>query len=102
MGDIIHMDILCVLSMSTVTKKFFVFLWFWYTVLLFLTSLTVIYRLLVIASPMFRKVVFYLKSNTQNDDDVIEICDNCEVKWPNQVKIDIFYGFLNSSYTARD
>lgn len=47
-------DALCILPLNVVNEKIYIFLWFWFVMLAFLSSLTLVYRLVVIISPRIR------------------------------------------------
>jgi len=47
-------DALCILPLNVVNEKIYIFLWFWFVMLTFLSSLTVLYRFAVVISPRIR------------------------------------------------
>ena len=47
-------DALCILPLNVVNEKIYIFLWFWFVMLTFLSSLTLLYRISVIISPRIR------------------------------------------------
>ncbi|ODN00005.1 Innexin shaking-B [Orchesella cincta] len=47
-------DALCILPLNVVNEKIYIFLWFWFLVLGFLSALTICYRFVVFVSPRIR------------------------------------------------
>ncbi|XP_023938914.1 innexin inx2 [Bicyclus anynana] len=50
-------DRLCILPLNIVNEKIFVFLWFWLVFLAFLSTLAVLYRILIISMPPLRTLM---------------------------------------------
>ncbi|CAL4093611.1 unnamed protein product [Meganyctiphanes norvegica] len=53
-GTIERHDLLCVLALNIINEKIFVFLWFWFVLLAIISSLALLYRLLVFFVPAVR------------------------------------------------
>ncbi|KAG8238732.1 hypothetical protein J437_LFUL016003 [Ladona fulva] len=53
-GEVERHDAVCILPLNVVNEKIYIFLWFWFLLLGFLTTLTLMWRLLAIASPRTR------------------------------------------------
>ena len=60
-GDIESHDALCILPVNIVNEKIYVFLWFWFLLLTFLTFMVVFYRLVIIVSPRMRAYLLYIR-----------------------------------------
>lgn len=50
-------DALCILPLNVVNEKIYIFLWFWFLILGFLSTLTILYRFVVFVSPRIRGFV---------------------------------------------
>lgn len=53
-GEIERHDAICILPLNVFNEKIYVFLWFWFIGLTFLTAGTLIYRMIIILSPRMR------------------------------------------------
>lgn len=53
-GEVERHDAVCILPLNVVNEKIYVFLWFWFLILTILTTITVVYRALIIFSPRLR------------------------------------------------
>ncbi|XP_046398954.1 innexin shaking-B-like isoform X2 [Ischnura elegans] len=53
-GEVERHDAVCILPLNVVNEKIYIFLWFWFLILGFLTTLVLLWRLLAIASPRTR------------------------------------------------
>lgn len=53
-GELEKHDAMCILPLNVVNEKIYVFLWFWFIILMLLTSATVVYRVVIIFSPRMR------------------------------------------------
>lgn len=53
-GEIERLDAICILPLNVVNEKIYVFLWFWFVALAYLSLMTVVYRLVIIFSPRMR------------------------------------------------
>lgn len=54
-------DAICILPLNVVNEKIYIFLWFWFILLFILTSLTLIYRVVIIFSPRMRVYLLRLR-----------------------------------------
>ena len=52
--NIEHHDALCILPLNAVNEKIYIFLWFWFLILTCLSTLTLMYRAVVVISPRIR------------------------------------------------
>ena len=53
-GEIERHDAICILPLNVVNEKIYIFIWFWFIFLAILTSITLLYRLVIICSPRVR------------------------------------------------
>ncbi|QQP57139.1 Innexin, partial [Caligus rogercresseyi] len=60
-GDVEKHDALCILPLNIVNEKIYIFLWFWFLFLGALSSLVVLYRLVIILSPRMRAYLLYIR-----------------------------------------
>lgn len=60
-GEVERHDAVCILPLNVVNEKIYIFLWFWFLLLGFLTSLVVVYRGVIILSPRIRAYLLYLR-----------------------------------------
>ena len=60
-GDVEKHDALCILPLNVVNEKIYIFLWFWFLILGFLTALVLLYRLIIILSPRMRAYLLYIR-----------------------------------------
>ena len=58
-------DGLCVLPINIINEKIYIFLWFWFLLLGFLTILVVFYRILIVFSPRIRVTTYQQRSVPQ-------------------------------------
>lgn len=65
-GDVQRVDALCLLPLNILNEKIFVFLWFWMVMLSCLTSLVLVYRLILAAMPMTRYCVLVIRAPQAN------------------------------------
>jgi len=60
-GEIEKHDAMCILPLNIVNEKIYIFLWFWFLLLGFLTTLVFFYRILIVVSPKIRAYLLYLR-----------------------------------------
>ena len=60
-GEVEKHDALCILPLNVVNEKIYIFLWFWFLILGFLTALVLLYRLIIILSPRMRAYLLYIR-----------------------------------------
>ncbi|XP_031635718.1 innexin shaking-B isoform X3 [Contarinia nasturtii] len=60
-GEVERHDAICILPLNVVNEKIYIFLWFWFILLFILTSLTLIYRVVIIFSPRMRVYLLRLR-----------------------------------------
>lgn len=73
-GTIVNIDALCVLPLNNVHEKIYIFLWFWLIILSVVSGLTLVYRMAMIISPIFR--VFIMRRFGSATDDTAKIIVN--------------------------
>ncbi|KAL0276066.1 UNVERIFIED_CONTAM: hypothetical protein PYX00_003728 [Menopon gallinae] len=72
-GSVQKFDGLCILPLNIVNEKIYVFLWFWFIILSFLTGVFLIYRVLVILSPQIREILLRVRSRSSPRDEIATI-----------------------------
>ncbi|XP_055846260.1 innexin shaking-B isoform X1 [Episyrphus balteatus] len=60
-GEVEKHDAICILPLNVVNEKIYIFLWFWFILLTILTTLTLIYRVVIIFSPRMRVYLFRMR-----------------------------------------
>ncbi|XP_059621051.1 innexin shaking-B isoform X1 [Phlebotomus argentipes] len=60
-GEVEKHDAICILPLNVVNEKIYIFLWFWFIILTILTTLTVMYRVVIIFSPRMRVYLLRLR-----------------------------------------
>lgn len=60
-GNIEKHDALCILPLNIVNEKIYIFIWFWLLFLGFLSSLVIVYRIVIVFSPYIRAFVLRLR-----------------------------------------
>lgn len=60
-GDIQKYDALCILSINIINEKIFIFLWFWFVILATLSSLVVLYRVVIVLIPGVRHAILKMQ-----------------------------------------
>ncbi|XP_055613319.1 innexin shaking-B isoform X4 [Uranotaenia lowii] len=60
-GEVERHDAICILPLNVVNEKIYIFLWFWFIILTILTSLTILYRVIIIFSPRMRVYLLRLR-----------------------------------------
>jgi len=77
-GTIQKLDGLCVLPLNILNEKIYVFLWFWFRFIAIISSLNILYRIVIIMIPSFR--VFLLKARTRLSYDELKIItQKCQI-----------------------
>lgn len=66
-------DALCILPLNVVNEKIYIFLWFWFVLLTFLSLLTLLYRIGVIISPRIRGFLLATRFRLLGQDAVQNI-----------------------------
>uniref|UniRef100_A0A0K8R5F9 Innexin n=2 Tax=Ixodes ricinus TaxID=34613 RepID=A0A0K8R5F9_IXORI len=56
-GDVMKHDALCLLAQNIINEKIYIFLWFWWVILAFLTGVELAYRVITIALPKVRELI---------------------------------------------
>ena len=69
-GEVERHDAICILPLNIVNEKIYIFLWFWFIILATLTSLLILYRILIITSYQVRVFLFKLHYRRINTDDI--------------------------------
>lgn len=60
-GEVERLDAVCILPLNVVNEKIYIFLWFWFLILTFLTTGCLLYRLVIIVSPRMRVYLLRLR-----------------------------------------
>ncbi|XP_064102132.1 innexin shaking-B-like [Palaemon carinicauda] len=67
-GELERYDSLCILPINIVNEKIYIFLWFWFLLLVFLTFFVLLYRLMIILSPRMRAYLLCLRFRLINKE----------------------------------
>lgn len=67
-GELEKYDSLCILPINIVNEKIYIFLWFWFLLLVFLTFFVLLYRLMIILSPRMRAYLLCLRFRLINKE----------------------------------
>lgn len=78
-GSVQRFDGLCVLPVNIVNEKIYVFLWFWFMFLTFLTGVSLIYRMIVIMGPKMRMYLLRARCRIAPQSQIDAISNNCEI-----------------------
>lgn len=78
-GSVQKFDGLCVLPLNIVNEKIYVFLWFWFIILTFLTFISLIYRFAVVIGPQLRLYLLRARSRLSPQDQIETIAKKCEI-----------------------
>ena len=63
-GSVQKHDALCLLALNVLNEKLYIFVWFWLILLSVLTAMALVYRLVMIISPLARLYLFRRRSDT--------------------------------------
>ncbi|XP_037029949.1 innexin shaking-B isoform X3 [Bradysia coprophila] len=69
-GEVERHDAICILPLNVVNEKIYIFLWFWFILLFFLSSITLIYRIVIIFSPRMRVYLLRLRFRLVKREDI--------------------------------
>lgn len=78
-GDIQRHDSLCVLPINILYEKVYLFLWFWFIILAFLSALSLIYRIILIFSFQLRLHSLKIRTKYTKRKDLKEILKSCSI-----------------------
>jgi len=85
-GTINTHDSLCILALNIINEKIYVFLWFWFIGVAFVSILAIVYRLLILSIPALRvKVVMARLHNRVNQKMVEDILSCPNHSWIDQI-----------------
>jgi len=73
-GTVQKFDGLCVLPLNIINEKIYVFLWFWFIFVAVITTLQMIYRLLVLILPCLRATLIKVRARLVPQYKVSEVC----------------------------
>lgn len=76
-GSVQKFDGLCVLPLNIVNEKIYVFLWFWFIILTFLSGLSLVYRAAVVCGPQLRLYLLRARSRLSPQNHIETIAKNC-------------------------
>ena len=74
-GDIQRHDALCMLPLNVVNEKIYVFLWFWFMILGFLTFLVILYRCFILSAFKWRSHFLHARCRLSQSKDLKIICN---------------------------
>ncbi|XP_067136976.1 innexin shaking-B-like [Centruroides vittatus] len=60
-GDVQFHDALCILPLNVLNEKIYIFIWFWFIILAFLTIIVMLARILVLIAPCVRAPMLHMK-----------------------------------------
>lgn len=72
-GDIQRHDSLCVLPLNIINEKIYVFLWFWFVILAILSTVALIYRLVILLLPKVRYAILKSRVKPADQDKLRDI-----------------------------
>lgn len=85
-GTITTHDGLCILALNIINEKIYVFLWFWFVAVAFMTTLAVIYRMFLILIPGLRVSVICARALHQVKKDQVKNVLSCPThSWLDQI-----------------
>ena len=73
-GTVEKFDGLCVLPLNIINEKIYVFLWFWFVIVSVITGVQLIYRLAILVTPQWRKVLLRRQSRLVPMTQLDAIC----------------------------
>ena len=73
-GTVEKFDGLCVLPLNIINEKIYVFLWFWFVIVSVITGVQLIYRLAILVTPQWRKVLLRTRSRLVPMTQLDTIC----------------------------
>ena len=74
-GDIEKHDALCMLPLNVVNEKIYLFIWFWFSFLGFLTLFVIVYRICIVFCPQLRSNCLLVRCRLSDTRDLKIICD---------------------------
>lgn len=78
-GSIQKHDALCVLALNILNEKIYIFLWFWFIILAFLSGLAIIYSALIVMMPTTREAVIKRRCRDTTPKQVEELIRHIQV-----------------------
>lgn len=78
-GSVQKFDGLCVLPLNIVNEKIYVFLWFWFILLTFLSGMALVYRCAVVCGPQLRLYLLRARSRLSPQSQIETIAKNCHL-----------------------
>lgn len=72
-GDIQKYDALCLLPLNVFNEKIYIFLWFWFLYLAIVSSVVLLYRVVLFVSPAVRYIVLRSRSRISNRTAFAEV-----------------------------
>lgn len=74
-GDIEAFDALCLLPLNVFNEKIYLALWFWFVILMVITSFIILYRILIMLLPKWRANFLVTRCTFSTRRDLRIICD---------------------------
>merc|ERR1711962_1976181 len=76
-GTIMVRDVMCLIATNIINEKIYVFLWVWLVFLITVTSLWMVWRLLILIFPALRSFVLWYYANQSKEGDRATIMRHC-------------------------
>jgi len=80
-GSIQKHDALCVLALNILNEKIYIFLWFWFILLAFLSGCAIIYSSVVVMMPTTRESIIKRKFRTGTPKEIEMLIRNIQVSF---------------------
>ncbi|PSN46577.1 hypothetical protein C0J52_13846 [Blattella germanica] len=77
-GSIEQHDSLCILPLNIMNEKIFVFLWFWFYVLCFLSAVNIVYLIFIVFYSPIRKLIMERRFKYKSPSGVAFLCKHLE------------------------
>ncbi|KAH6929501.1 hypothetical protein HPB50_000877 [Hyalomma asiaticum] len=78
-GDVQKHDAMCVLPINIINEKIYVFLWFWFVVLAVVSALVLVYRVLLLISPLARFHSIKAKARLTNGTQLEHVLERSQL-----------------------
>ncbi|CAL4123123.1 unnamed protein product, partial [Meganyctiphanes norvegica] len=78
-GTIVVRDVMCLIATNIINEKIYVFLWVWLVFLTTVTSLWLVWRILILALPVLRSFILSSYASTSKEVDRITIMSHCTI-----------------------
>ncbi|XP_003747301.1 innexin inx2 [Galendromus occidentalis] len=78
-GDVQKYDAMCILPINIINEKIYVFMWFWFLILAFVSGFMIIYRALIVFYPPARYHVLAARARLAETKDLYTICHESDL-----------------------